>query len=408
MARRPVSDLPSLTPDEARRIALAAQGFGERRDDKQSSWPRVRAMIDRMGFLQLDSVSTLVRTHYLPAYSRLGNYDRDRLDRHAFAPGPGRQFFEYWAHEASLLPLGAHPLMRWRMAEAAAFEGRYKHFAGVLRDHAGYVRLVEDEIGKRGPIAASELDDPGQRSGPWWGWHKGKSALEFLFLTGRVTAASRRGFERVYDLTERVLPAEILALPTPNPSDAIRTLAGMAAGALGVATEIEIRDYFRLPIPATRQAIADLVEAGDLIAVDVDGWNKPAYLAAGARAPSRINPTSLVSPFDPLVWHRPRTERLFDFYYRIELYTPAPKRKFGYYVLPFLHRGRLAARADLKADRAAGTLLVQGAYAEKDAHRDSLATDLAAELRHLALWLGLSDIKVGKRGDLSAEVVRHI
>ena len=365
-------------------------------------------MIDRMGFLQLDSVSTLVRTHYLPAYSRLGNYDRDRLDRHAFAPGAGRQFFEYWAHEASLLPLGAHPLMRWRMAEAAAFEGRYKHFAGVLRDHAGYVRLVEDEIGKRGPIAASELDDPGQRSGPWWGWHKGKSALEFLFLTGRVTAASRRGFERVYDLTERVLPAEILALADPEPvgcdPDPCRHGGRRPRRRHGDRNS----RLFPSPHPGDEAAIADLVEAGDLIAVDVDGWNKPAYLAAGARAPSRINPTSLVSPFDPLVWHRPRTERLFDFYYRIELYTPAPKRKFGYYVLPFLHRGRLAARADLKADRAAGTLLVQGAYAEKDAHRDSLATDLAAELRHLALWLGLSDIKVGKRGDLSAEVVRHI
>lgn len=406
MAKRDSIPEISLKLGEARAIALAAQGFGSRRTNGRSAWPRVNDTIERMGLLQLDSVSTLVRTHYLPVYSRIGNYDRAGIDRHAFTSGNGRRLFEYWAHEASLLPFSFHPLFRWRMARARHFKGIYRHFGKFVAEHGAYLKTVEDEVTRRGPLAASELDDPGQRRGPWWGWHKGKSALEFLFHTGRVSAASRRGFERVYDLTERVLPAEILALPTPDEAEAIHKLVAFAATALGIATEFDIRDYFRLPGDETRHAIRELVEAGRLVTAEVDGWGKPAFLAADAARPSRVPATALVSPFDPLVWHRPRTERLFDFHYRIELYTPAAKRRFGYYVLPFLHNGRLVGRVDLKSDRATGTLLVHGAYAEQPKKGGVLAEPLAKELRRLAGWLALDEIRVGERGDLPRHLVR--
>jgi uncharacterized protein YcaQ len=405
MARHDSIPAISLKSSEARAIALAAQGFGARRTAGRSAWPRMAETIARMGFLQLDSVNVLVRAHYLPLFSRLGDYDRDALDRHAFGP-KRRHLFEYWAHEASLVPVRFHPLMRWRMARATRHIGIYRGLARFAREQGAYVKAVLGEVAARGPIAASELNDPGKRGGPWWGWNKGKIALEYLFWTGEVTAAGRRSFERVYDLTERTLPAEILALPTPNEADAIRALTAFAGGALGVATEIDIREYFRLPIEETRRAIRELVEAGKLVTAEVDGWDKPAFLAVDAARPSRVPATALVSPFDPLVWHRPRTERLFDFHYRIELYTPAAKRRFGYYVLPFLHNGRLVGRVDLKSDRGARTLLVHGAYSERPEKGEALAEPLAEELRRLACWLALDEIRVGARGDLAKYLVR--
>jgi len=398
----------SLSAGEARRLALAAQGFAAGRGEARSPWPKVAAAIDRMQLLQLDSVSALVRTHYLPVYSRIGNYDRARLDRHAFAPGRHREFFEYWAHEASLLPLRLHPLMRWRMARGEKFEGKFRGFAKFAREHRDYIRAVEREVRERGPIAASDLDDPGKRNGPWWGWHKGKTTLEYLFDAGRVTTAFRRGFERVYDLPERVIPAEVLALPAPSERDAIRDLLRLSSVALGVATLADLRDYFRLPVAETRRALAELVEEGGVEPASVEGWRQPAFLARGAKAPARNTVSALVSPFDPLVWFRDRTARLFGFHYRIEIYTPAAKRRYGYYVLPFLHRGRLAARLDLKADRPAGTLHAHGIFAEEKAERTGLAEAVAAELRHLAMWLGLDEIRVGTRGDLAAPVARLV
>ena len=397
----------SLTLAETRRLALAAQGFGERRTGARSPWPRVAAVVERMGLLQLDSVSALVRTHYLPAFSRLGNYDRSDLDRRAFAPDR-RQFFEYWAHEASLLPLAVHPLMRWRMERAKRLKGIYGGLARFAQGEHAYIQSVREEIRRRGPLAASDLADPGKRAGSWWGWHKGKAALEFLFWAGEVTTASRRGFERIYDFTERVLPEAILALPTPAEDVAIRELTRRAAVALGIGTEVDIRDYFRLPVADARRAIHELVEEGALIPVEAELWRQTAYMPKGATIPGRLLPSALVSPFDPLVWHRQRTERLFGFHYRVEIYTPAAKRRFGYYVLPFLDRGRLNARVDLKSDRAAGVLEVRGAHAEPGTNVERLAAALSAELRRLANWLGLAEIRLSDRGDLALHLRKHL
>lgn len=389
----PVSDV--LTSEEARRIALAAQGFGGRRDAGLSSWRQIAPAIGRMGLLQIDSVNVLVRSHYLPVYSRIGAYDRAALDARAFAGGKKRALFEYWAHEASLLPLEMHPLMRWRMQRAAAGVGIYSGIAKFASENRDYVRAVVEEVRQRGPMGASELEDPGTRSGPWWGWHKGKTALEYLFWAGEVTTGHRRGFERIYDLPERVIPSDIGAMATPDEADAIRALMLAGAKAHGVATETDIRDYFRLPVAEARVALRELVEQGSLRPVRVEGWQHPAFLAADAEIPARRTPTALLSPFDPLVWHRPRTERIFDFHYRLEFYTPGPKRIFGYFVMPFLHRGRLEARVDLKVDRGAGSLRVLGVFAEAALTRpDPMLAALAEELRHLASWLDLVDILI--------------
>ncbi|BCP52876.1 hypothetical protein K32_14930 [Kaistia sp. 32K] len=392
----------SLSADEARRVALAAQGFGGGRDATPAQWRRLAPLVERMGLLQLDSVNVLVRSHYLPLFSRLGAYSRAALDERAFAGGAKRALFEYWAHEASLLPLDYYPLMRWRMKRAAAGVGIYGGLVTFAAENPGYLRAVIDEIGRRGPLAASELDDPGERSGPWWGWHKGKTALEYLFWTGEVATSHRRGFERIYDLAERVIPSDVAGATVPDEADAIRALALAGARAHGVATEIDIRDYFRLPVAEARLALQQLVEEGALAPVRVDGWKQPAYFAVETPIPKRLAPTALLSPFDPLVWHRPRTERIFDFHYRLEFYTPEPKRVFGYFVMPFLHRGRLEARVDLKADRAGGRLRVLGVFAEEKLRRpDEMITALAQELRRLAGWLQLSDIVVEAEAPLA-------
>ena len=387
----------TLSLAEARRIALAAQGFDGASRDGRSRWPSVAAVIDRLGFLQIDSVNVLVRSHYLPVFSRLGDYDRTTLDRHGFTHTTHRTLFEYWAHEACLLPLSYHPLLRWRMERAAS----------VKRSDRAYVARVKREVAERGPLAASDLEDPGERSGPWWGWRKGKAALEHLFRTGEVTSAGRRGFERIYDLTERVLPAATLALPTPSEPDAMRASALAGARALGVATALDIRDYFRLPPKEAARAIAELVEEGAIVPVKIESWDKPAYLARDADHPRRLTASALLSPFDPVVFFRPRAERLFGFHYRIEIYTPEPKRKFGYYVLPYLHRGQLAARVDLKAVRGEGVLAARAAHVEAGADAADVAEGLAAELRRMAAWLGLERVRVTLTGNLAAALARH-
>ena len=399
----------SFSAAEARRIALAAQGFGRRRTAGRSTWPAISAAIDGMGLLQLDSVNVVARSHYFPVFSRIGDYDRGILDRRAFAALRYRAFFEYWAHEASLLPLGLHPLLRWRMERAKRLVRMNKGFAEWVRGARGYIRAVKREVAERGPVAAADLHDPGERSGPWWGWHQGKAALEYLFHTGEVTTAARRGaFERVYDLSERVIPPDILGQLTPSEPDAIRALALAGARAFGIATEYDIRDYFRLPPVEAHRAVAELVEEGALVPVRVEGWAKPAYFAAGAAVPRRVSTTALLTPFDPLVWFRPRTERLFDFHYRIEIYTPATKRRFGYYVLPFLMGERIPARVDLKADRTAGVLDVRGAHLEAGVEAARVAGPLAGELVRLSTWLGLGDIRVSCRGALPALIADRI
>jgi hypothetical protein len=380
-----------LPLDLARRIALAAQGFGLPRPETVGGRD-LRRTADRLGLHQIDSVNVLVRAHYLPAFSRLGRYDRGLIDRAAWGPKRERRLFEYWAHEASLLPLDMHPLLRWRMASAERGEigwGSLKAYAGERRAEAD---AVLSRIRTEGPLAASDFEEGRGRSG-WWEWGDTKRALEWLFWSGLVTTATRRGsFERVYDLTERVIPAAILALPTPDEADSKRALVEKAAAALGIATEPELRDYFRLKPDSARRAVAELVEEGVLLPVIVEGWARPAYLHCKARRPRRIRGQALLAPFDPLVWERDRTERLFGFRYRIEIYTPAEKRVHGYYVLPFLLDEALVARVDLKADRQRSRLLVQRTTVEPGAPAET-GERLGAELELMAGWLGLEAVE---------------
>ncbi|HEX2075258.1 MAG TPA: crosslink repair DNA glycosylase YcaQ family protein [Geodermatophilus sp.] len=389
----------------ARRIALAAQGFAEPRPSGPVDSRRLRRMTDRLAVVQIDSVNVLSRSHYLPAFSRLGAYPRAVLDDFV---GRRHELFEYWAHEASLLPVRLHPYLRWRMA--AAEEHAWGSMVRLQRERPGYVAEVLQRVRADGPLKASDLLEPRpQRPGTMWNWHAGKVALEWLFFTGVITTWGRTaGFERVYDLTERVLPAEVLRAPTPEPVDAIRELVRTAARALGVATERDLRDYFRLRPAAARRAIAELADAGELLPVEVAGWAAPAWLHPEARRPRWVRARALLSPFDSLVWERPRVERIFGFRYRLEIYTPAARRQHGYYVLPFLLGDRLVARVDLKADRPAGVLRVQAAFAEEDVDRAEVAAELAAELRLMADWLELDGVEVAERGDLAAQLAGSV
>ncbi|MBS0520203.1 MAG: YcaQ family DNA glycosylase [Proteobacteria bacterium] len=392
----------TLSAANARRIALAAQGFATPRRQGTIDAGTVRRSVDRLGLLQIDSVNVLARAHYLPLFSRLGNYDSALLDRVAWGRRSERRLFEFWAHEASLLPLDSQPLWRWRMARAAANAGDGKgKLHSFRREKAAFIDEVRRELADRGPLAASELSNGGERRGPWWGWNDGKLALEWLFFAGDVTTSTRRGtFERVYDLTERVLPAAVLSRPTPSAEEAQRELLRRSARALGVATETDLRDYFRLGVADTRARLAELVEAGELLPVAVEGWSKPAYLDPAAHRPRKVEARALLAPFDPLIWERGRTHRIFDFFYRIEIYTPAAKRKHGYYVLPFLLGDRLVARVDLKADRAHGRLLVHAAHLEPHADVRQVARPLHDELRLMADWLGLDAVSLPRAGAL--------
>jgi uncharacterized protein YcaQ len=389
----------------ARRIALAAQGFADPRPAGPVGIRQLRRTTERLAVIQIDSVNVLSRSHYLPFFSRLGPYPRAALDdltarRHAV--------FEFWAHEASFLPVRLHAHLRWRMA--AAEEHAWGNMVRIQRERAEFVAEVLDRVREAGPLKASDLAEPRpDRPGAMWNWHDGKIALEWLFFTGAVTATHRTtGFEKVYDLTERVLPAAVLRTPTPDPADAVRELVRTAARALGVATERDLRDYFRLRPEAARTAIAELADAGELQPVEVAGWGAPAWLDPAARRPRWIRARALLSPFDSLVWERPRVERIFGFRYRLEIYTPAEKRVHGYYVLPFLLGDQLVARVDLKADRQEGVLRVQAAHAEDGAEQYLVAAALADELRLMAGWLELDDVVVAPRGDLAGVLDRVV
>ena len=397
-----------LTVAQARRIALAAQGFTEPRPKGRIDARHLRRTIDRIGVLQIDSVNVLVRSYELPLFSRLGRYPRplltDLVERR-------RELFEYWAHEASFAPVELHPLLRWRMEAAAG------HAWGMVvrlqRDLPDYVAKVYAEVSERGPISAAELVDGGEKSGPWWGWSKGKAALEWLFWAGDITSAGRGpNFERRYDLPERVLPRAVLDAPTPSVEDAHRELLLRAARHHGLGTARDLADYFRIKVPVARPRLHELVEAGALIPVRVGDWREVAYLHPEARRPRRVDARALLSPFDSLVWERSRAERLFGTKIRIELYTPAHKRVHGYYVLPFLLGESIVARVDLKADRKQKRLLVQSAWLddsyEGDPGPDDVCAELAAELDLMASWLDLESIQVARRGDLAAALRRAV
>jgi uncharacterized protein YcaQ len=359
-------------------------------------------MMGRISALQLDSVNVLVRAHYLPLYSRAGPYDRALIDRTAYDHG---ELFEYWGHEASLMPVAHQPLFRWRMAEGDAWGGMVR----VAKEHPEYVTAILQEVTERGPISAGELSDEGPKREGWgWGWSLGKRALEWLFWTGRLAARRRPNFQREYDLPERILPKEVVEAPTPSDEEAYRELLRLSIRALGLGTARDLSDYFRIGVPRLRPRFAELVEEGSILRVTVEGWTQPTYLDPNARLPRTVNVHTLISPFDSLIWERARTERLFGFRYRIGIYTPKADRVHGYYVLPFLMGDRPAARVDLKADRKAGALLVQGSFGEPETDPTATVDALASELLRLAGWLGLDTVKVTPRGDLAPQLKRAV
>lgn len=384
----------TLTQGQARRAALAAQGFADPRPTGAPDARAFRRVLDRMAILQLDSVNVVCRSHYLPVFARLGTFDRARFDRWLWQSGANT---EYLAHEASVTSLDVHHLLRFRMRS-----GRWKLGPRLEAEHPGYVDAVRSEVAERGPLSVSDLRDPGERSGPWWGYSKGKMALEWLYVTGQLAVHHRTSsFVTLYDLPERVVPDEARARPDLETPEAHRRLLTLAAKSLGVATAADLADYFRLKMPVARPLVAGLVADGTLEPVEVRGWNEPAYLWPDARLPQVMRRAALLSPFDPIVWFRPRAERLFGFRYRIEIYVPEPRREYGYYVLPFLLGDRLVARVDLKADRAAGVLLARGVFGEPGPAADEVAPALAAELLALAEFLGLEGVEVATRGDLA-------
>ncbi|WP_447768853.1 winged helix-turn-helix domain-containing protein [Pseudomonas kilonensis] len=384
----------SFTLKQARRLALAAQGFDGRSPPASVQPSRLNRLIERLGVLQIDSVNALVRSHYLPLFSRLGHYNRDLLDQAAWSQGRRRTLFEYWGHEASLLPMSMYPLMRWRMDRASGGEGIYQQLARFGQERQDVIRRVLAAVQEQGALGAGSLSTRKEKAGPWWDWSAEKHALEWLFAAGEVTVAGRRGFERLYDLPERVLPAAILQQPLPDEAQAQRGLLMHAADALGIATEKDLRDYFRLAPADCRGRLAELEEAGELLRCQVQGWKQPAWCRPAAKIPRKVAASALLSPFDSLVWERGRTERLFDFRYRLEIYTPVHKRVYGYYVLPFLHHERIAARVDLRAERALGQLAVHAVHEDASGLDEEGMQALALNLRRMARWLGLERVQL--------------
>ncbi len=385
--------MKQFPPARARRLAVAAQGLHRERPSGRVDLRHLRRTFADVALLQIDSVNVLARAHRLTLFARLGPYDPTLIARAYRA----RELFEYWGHVASLLPIDDWPLFRHRM-EAVEPGPRTRKLMG---EEPGYIERVLEEVASRGRVTAADLEDPGDRTGPWWGWGKGKVALEWLFATGRITVSDRRNFTRIYDLPERVIPEDVLRRRAPDAAEATRNLTMKAVRALGIGTAADIADYYRLRTAAVRNVLAGLVGEGSVSSVRVEGWREEAFLDPEATVPRRSAPPRLLCPFDSLVWHRERVERLFGFHYRIEIYVPAPRRQYGYYVLPFLLGDRLVARVDLKADRKGGVLLVPGAFVEAGREPSAVSGPLADELRAMAGWLGLDRISIGSRGNLA-------
>ena len=394
----------SLSRLQARRIALGAQGFTRARPAAVTS-RHLNATVARLGFFQIDSVNVLQRAQYMPLFSRMGPYDVGLI--HRAAGRAPRRLFEYWAHEAAFVDVNLWPAFRFRMDSGARMWGR---MARIIEEKPDLVAWVLDEVRGNGPLTAREIEHDAPRSKDHWGWNwsEVKVALEYLFYKGEVTAARRNSqFERVYDIPDRVLPRSVLSRPALDEDAAHVELVRHASKALGIGTAQCLRDYFRLSPEPTAQAIATLVDAGELLPATIAGWKRPAFLHAEAARPRVVRARALLSPFDPLIFERTRTEKLFDFRYRIEIYVPAHQRVHGYYVLPLLLGDRLVARVDLKADRAAGVLRVNSAWAEPDAP-DETATELAAELTLMAGWLGLDSVSAARKGDLAVALAAQL
>jgi uncharacterized protein YcaQ len=392
---------------EARALALVAQGFGHARPrHAPSQAASIRAAVREVGLLQLDSVNVFCRSHYMPLFSRLGPYDPVILDRMAAhtADDVERELIEYWGHEASLLTPEMYRLLRWRMGRVDL--EAWKFVVRLAREQPQLIEETLALVAAQGPIRASQTGQhrPARQAGQMWNWHDGKNALEYLFYGGRVATARRINFERLYDLPERALPPDVLAAPPIDETEAQRGLILFAARALGIAAESDLGDYFRLTRTDSKQRVAELVDAGKLEAVSVEGWATPAYTLRGVNGAGPVRARALLSPFDSLIWTRDRTQRLFDFDYHIEIYTPAAKRQYGYYVLPFLLGDELAARVDLKTDRKTRTLIVHGAFVEAGGNAGFVADELAAELQAIATWLELGSVQVVPHGDLAGEL----
>ena len=383
-----------LTIDQARRYALAAQGLDRPRPDGRKDVRHFRRVLSQVGLVQLDSVNVFSRAHYMPFFSRLGDYSRESLDRWLWRSG---ELFEYWGHEASLIPMGQYRNFRWRMTAPWA----WRRVERIKSEDPGYLARVLDQVRRNGPLQTKDLDEPGKRdTSAMWGWNKGKVALEALFHQGDVTVFDRVNFTRLYAVTEEVVPPHLLDGTDPTRSEGQRNLLREASRALGVATVEDLADYHRMSNPDARPLVEAMTRAGELVEVEVDGWDKPGYLHPEARLPRSVAGRALLSPFDSLVWCRPRVERMWGFHYRIEIYVPAAKRQYGYYVLPFLLDGELVGRVDLKTDRDAGVLRIKGAWAEEGADTVRVARELRGELEEVAGWLGMADIEVVSNGNL--------
>jgi len=389
----------TISIDAARRVALGAQGFNGGRPSGRVDVRHFRRVMDTIGLVQLDSVNVCVRTHYMPFYSRLGPYDRGALDRWLNESGEN---FEYWAHEAAVLPVDRYPLWRWKMDEMQPWRR-----AGILLEaHPELLGDVERQVHEHGPLTVRDLDAPNQRNEPWWGYGPGKVALEVLFANGIITALRTHNFTRLYDAPERTVPDVYRGAPAVPKHDAYRVLLENATRHVGIGTAHDIADYFRLHIPTARPILASMAEVGAIEEVVVPGWRGPVYMDPDAVRPRRIEGAAFLSPFDPIVWYRERAERLFGFRYRIEIYVPERERVYGYYVLPFMLDGELVGRVDLKADRKRKVLLVRSAWQEEGADSRRVAAALTTELETFARWLQLDDIELAEKGNLSAEL-RH-
>jgi uncharacterized protein YcaQ len=397
---------------EARQLALGAQGFGAPR--KGGSLATLRKLSGRLNAFQIDSVNVLVRAHYMPAFSRLGPYPMKALDTLAYDK---RELFEYWGHAACFLPMANYPLFRFRM------DGRREadYWGRRTADAKKFMNAVYKFVADNGPVGAGSITLGKKKTGNWWGWSDAKVAVEALFRSGRLAVAGRRNFERLYDLTERVIPASALDAPVPDPAEAKKQLLVIAAKAHGIGTARDIAGYFhidnwwdRAGIEGKRagaelpKLVKELEEDGRLLRVSVEGWDKPAYVVPRTKVPSGISVRALLSPFDPLMWERKPTQRLFGFDYKIEIYVPAPKRLYGYYCLPFLVGDTFAGRIDLKADRKGSALLVPGAFSEPGTDPKLVASELADELTLMASWLELDRITVGEKGDLARPLARAL
>ena len=383
----------SLSIADARRIALAAQGFDTARPKTKATQRHVDALIARLGVIQIDSVNVLVRSQELPLFARLGNHDRNAIPKAT----EQQKIFEYWGHEAAHLPVDLHPLFRWKMD--AARTGKVTHWGltSFYEENKTFVKRTLKHVVTNGATTSRELSTRTEKKGTWWDWDEAKVALEYLFLTGQLMSRGRgTDFARMYDTPERVLPQRVIDALTPSEHDARKQLLVRSAIAQGVATASDLADYYRQKLATVKPLIAELVEEGELREVAVDGWTDKAFVHRNAKLPKQLHATALLSPFDSLVWCRPRNERLFNFHYRIEIYTPKEKRKFGYYVLPFMMNGEMVGRVDLKADRANSALLAYSVYTEKGVKRSSINEALNAELHAMATWLQLDQVQIGR------------